>query len=98
LGEGATVSTYNQLMVAPNVKTFNISGTPSTGSGEGTISEYDSSGNIIASAGTYNSVSKIYSKFSSLSSSVSTNTTNIPSLQSQELTLLILPISKTQLV
>jgi len=37
-------------MVAPNV---NISGlTPSTGSGEGTLLEYDFSGNIIPSAGT----------------------------------------------
>jgi len=84
LGEGAVVNGYNQLMVASNVTSFNISGlTPSTGSREGTILEFDSSGNIIPSAGTYNSVSKIYSDFSSLSSSVSTNTSKISSLQSQ---------------
>jgi len=47
-------------MVALNITSFNISGlTASTGSGEGTILEFDSSGNIIPSAGTYNTVSKI---------------------------------------
>jgi len=35
--EGAVITDYNQLMVAPNVKTFNIAGlTLSTGSREGT--------------------------------------------------------------
>jgi len=47
-------------MVVPTITSFNISGlTASTGTGEGTILEFDSSGNIIPSAGTYNSVSKI---------------------------------------
>jgi len=57
LGEGAIISSYNQFMVASNITSFNISGlTVSTGSGEGTILEFDSSGNVIPSAGTYNSV------------------------------------------
>jgi len=68
-------------MVASNVTSFNISGlTPSTGSGEGTILEFDSSGNIIPSAGTYNTVSKIDTKLSSLQSSVTTNTSDITTL------------------
>jgi len=47
-------------LVASNVTSFNISGlTASTGTGEGTILDFDSSGNIIPSAGTYNTVSKI---------------------------------------
>jgi len=42
LGEGV-VTDSNQLMVASNVNSFNISGlTPSTGSREGTILEFDS--------------------------------------------------------
>jgi len=78
LGRGVVISNYNQLMVASTINSFNISGlTPSTGSGEGAILEFDSSGNSIPSAGTYNSVSKIESEFSSLSSSVSTNTSKI---------------------
>jgi len=57
LGAGATINKENQLMVASNVAYFNISGlVPSTGTGEGTILEFDSSGNIIPSAGTYNMV------------------------------------------
>jgi len=60
LGAGVVISNYNQLMVASNVTSFNISGlTSSTGSREGTILEFDSEGNISPSAGTYNSVSKI---------------------------------------
>jgi len=60
LGEGAIVSGYNQFMVASNITSFNISRlTASTGTGEGTILEFDSSGNIIPSAGTYNTVSSI---------------------------------------
>jgi len=44
LGEGVVVNGYNQLMVASNVTSSNISGlTSSTGSGEGTILEFDSS-------------------------------------------------------
>jgi len=60
LGAGATITKENQLMIASNVAFFNISGlVPSTGSGEGTILEFDSSGNIIPLGGTYNMVSKI---------------------------------------
>jgi len=60
LGEGATVSKENQLMVVPNITSFNISGlTTSTGTGTGTILEYDSTGNVLPTAGTYNTVSKI---------------------------------------
>jgi len=60
LGEGATINKENQLMVASNVTTFNMSGlTASTGSGEGTILEFDSAGNILPSAGTYNTVASI---------------------------------------
>jgi len=60
LGANAITNTNNQLMVAPTITSFNISGlTASRGTREGTILEFDSSGNIIPSAGTYNSVSKI---------------------------------------
>jgi len=60
LGSNAIINTNNQLMVAPTITSFNISGlTASTGTGEGTILEFDSSGNIIPSEGTYNRVSKI---------------------------------------
>jgi len=82
-GEGVIMSDYNQLMVASNVTSFNISGLAASGDSTGTILECHSRGNIIPSAGTYNKVSKIDSEFSSLSSSVSTNTLNISSLQSQ---------------
>jgi len=64
-------------MVVPNVEFFNIPGlTASTGSGEGTIFELNSSGNIIPSAGTYNMVSKIYTEIS-LQSSVTIKTSDI---------------------
>jgi hypothetical protein len=60
LGEGATVREENQLVVAPTITSFNISGlTASTGTGTGIILEYDSLGNVIPSARTYNTVSKI---------------------------------------
>jgi len=50
----------NQIYIALSVTSFDMSGlTPSAGSREGTILEYNSAGNIIPSAGTYNSVSKI---------------------------------------
>jgi len=81
LGSNAIINDYNQLMVASNITSFNISGlTASTGSGEGTILEFDSSGNILPSAGTYNTVSKIDTEFSSLQSSVSSNTSDINTL------------------
>jgi len=44
--------------------------------------EFDSSGNIISSAGTYNTVSKIDTELSSLQSSVTTNTSDITTLLS----------------
>jgi len=82
LGEGAVITNYNQLMFAPNVSSFNISGlTPSTYS-TGTIIEYNSNGNIIPSAGTYKTVSEIDNEISSLQSSVTTNTSDITTLLS----------------
>jgi len=60
LGAGGKITGYNQFVVAPNVEIFNSPGLkPSTGSREGTLLGFDSSGNIIPSAGSYNSVSKI---------------------------------------
>jgi len=83
LGGGAVITNYNQLMVASDVTSFNISGlTASTGSGEGTILEFDSSGNIIPSAGTYNTVSKIETELSSLKSGVAINSVDITILLS----------------
>jgi len=83
LGANVVTNNYNQFMVAPNITSFNISGlTASTGTGTGTILEFDSSGNIIPSAGTYNTVSKIDSELSSLQSSVTTNTSDLTTLLS----------------
>jgi hypothetical protein len=60
LGSGVVINNSNQFVVASNVTSFNISGlTMSTGTGQETILEFDSSRNIIPSVGTYNSVSKI---------------------------------------
>jgi len=82
LGAGAKITGFNQLMVASNVNSFNIFGlTPSTNS-MGTIIKYDSNGNIIPSAGTYNIVSKIDTEISSLQRSVTTNTSDITTLLS----------------
>jgi len=81
LGEGATVTQENQLMVASNIAFFNISGLVS-GTGTRTILEFDSSGNIAPSVGTYNTVSKIDTELSSLQSSVNTNTSDINTLLS----------------
>jgi len=67
LGSNAIINNYNQLMVAPTITSFNISGlTTSMGTGEGTIREYDSAGNIIPSTGTYNTGSKIDSTLSAV--------------------------------
>jgi len=83
LGTCVVINNYNQLMVASTIPSFNSSGlTPSTGSGEGTIWEFDSLGNIIPSAGTYNMVSKIDAELSSLESIVSSNTSSINTLLS----------------
>jgi len=58
LGTGATITNYNQLMVASNVTAFNISGlAASTGTSAGTILEFDLAGNILPMAGTYKTVS-----------------------------------------
>jgi len=78
LGANVVTDINNQFRVVPNITSFNISGlTASTGTETGTILEFDSSGNIIPSMGTYNAVSKIDTELSSLQSSVSTNTSDI---------------------
>jgi len=60
LGASATNTASDQLYISPTITSFNISGlAASTGTGAGTILEFDSTGNILPSAGTYNSVSKI---------------------------------------
>jgi hypothetical protein len=60
LGSGAIVDNYNQLMVAPNVTAFNMAGlAASTGTGAGTILEFDLAGNILPTAGTYKTVASI---------------------------------------
>jgi len=57
LGAGATITSYYQLMVASNVTQFNIPGlAASTGTGVGTILEFDLAGNILPMAGTYKTV------------------------------------------
>jgi len=60
LGAGAVISNYNQLMVASNVTAFNIAGLAAlTGTGTGTILEFDLGGNVIPTAGTYKTVASI---------------------------------------
>jgi len=60
LGAGAVITNYNQLMVATNVTAFNmVSLAPSTGTGTGTILEFDSEGNILPTAGTYKTLASI---------------------------------------
>jgi len=60
LGSGAIINNYNQLMVAPNVTAFNIAGlAASTGTGMGTILEFDSAGNVLPTVGTYKTVAAI---------------------------------------
>jgi hypothetical protein len=60
LGANAVITDYNQLMVSPNIYTINVPAlAASTGTGDGTILDYDSSANILPSSGTFNSVSKI---------------------------------------
>jgi hypothetical protein len=67
LGSGATITTYNQLVVAPNVTLFNIPGlAASTGTGAGTILEFDSAGNILPMAGTYKTVLAIDTAIASI--------------------------------
>jgi len=83
LGAGTIVTNSDKFVVASNINSFIIPGlTQSTGSGEGIILEYNSSGNIIPSTGTYSTVSKIDTELSSLQSSVNTNTSDINTLLS----------------
>jgi len=86
LGSGTIVSNSNQFVVASNVTSFIMPGlTTSTGTGEGTILEFDSSGYIIPSAGTYNTVSKIDTAISALQSNSSISTTGpfVPTFSSE---------------
>jgi len=65
------ITNRDQFVVASNVTSFIIPGlTASTRTGAGTILEFNSSGNIIPSGGTYNMVSKMDTELSSLQSSV----------------------------
>jgi len=67
LGSGAIITNYNQLMVAPNVTAFNMAGlTASTGTGAGTILEFDSDGNILPTAGTYKTVASVDTEATSM--------------------------------
>jgi len=67
LGSGATITTYNQLVVAPNVTLFNMAGlAASTGTGAGTILEFDLAGNILPTAGTYKTVLAIDTAIASI--------------------------------
>jgi len=60
LAAGAKITGYNQLMVASNVTQFNIPGlVASTGTGAGTILEFDLADNVLPMAGTYKTVSAI---------------------------------------
>jgi len=60
LGAGAGITGYNQLMVAPNITQFNIPGlTALTGTGAGTILEFDLASNVLPTAGTYKTVAAI---------------------------------------
>jgi len=60
LGSGAIIDNYNQLMVTPNITTFNMAGLAAlTGTGTGTILEFDSASNVLPTAGTYKTVAAI---------------------------------------
>jgi len=60
LGAGTKITGYNQLMVAPNVTQFNIPGLAAlTGTGAGSILEFDLASNVLPTAGTYKTVSAI---------------------------------------
>jgi len=60
LGVGANITKENQLMVASNVNFFNMAGLlASTGTGKGTILEFDSASNVLPTAGTYKTVASI---------------------------------------
>jgi len=67
LGSNATINNSDQLMVASNVTSFNITGlAASTGTGAGTILEFDSAGNVVPTAGTYKTVASIDTAFAAL--------------------------------
>jgi len=85
IGSGTIVSNSNQFVVASNVTSFIIPGlTASMGTREGTILEFDSSGYIIPSAGTCNTVSKIDTAISALqSNNVSTTGPFVPTFSSE---------------
>jgi len=78
LGNNASCSTSDQLILSPSITTLNVLGlVSSTGSGEGTILEYDSSKNILPSAGTYNSVSKIDTAITAIQNSIPSSSSYI---------------------
>jgi len=78
LGSGATITGYNQLMVATNVTQFNIPGlAASTGTGAGTILEFDLTGNILPTAGTYKTVSAIDTAIVALQDDIIVSGTNM---------------------
>jgi len=67
LGAGATITNYSQLMVTSNVTAFNMAGlAASTGTGAGTILEFDSDINMLPMAGTYNTVASIDTAISAI--------------------------------
>jgi len=67
LGAGATITNYNQLMIAPNVTQFNVAGlVASTGTSAGTILEFESESNILPMAGTYKTLSAIDTAIASI--------------------------------
>jgi len=77
LGNKASCSTSNQLILSSSITTLNVPGLTSTGSGEGTILEYDSSKNILPSAGTYNSVSQIDTAITAIQNSIPSSSSYI---------------------
>jgi hypothetical protein len=78
LGSNTSCNTSNQLIVWSTITSVNIPGlASSTGTGTGTIIEYDSSKNIIPFAGTYNSVSKINTAITDLQNSLPSSSSYI---------------------
>jgi hypothetical protein len=81
-GRGSCETGSNNTFLGTNTQLY--PGEQLIRSGEGTILEFDSSGNIIPSAGTYNTVSKIDTELSSLQSGVAINSVDITILLSGE--------------
>jgi len=74
LGSGAIIDNYNQLMVSSNVTTFNMAGLAAlTGTGEGTILEFDLAGNVLPTAGTYKTVAAIYTAIAAINAPYATS-------------------------